>query len=88
MAKQRKYQYAAKLPFLCMASDTCSSCHEFLAKMKSLQAQTLTTTGNDLNKVESDIRKQEINNKLHKAKALEFYKRKKCAKAASRSDIT
>lgn len=71
-------------------SDTCSVCDEYLAKKKNLEAQinnTSLTTADKFarQRLQHEIKKISVFNKLHKKKAEEFYKRKREAKNVSRT---
>ncbi|KAJ8942179.1 hypothetical protein NQ318_002852 [Aromia moschata] len=64
-------------------SDTCNQCDEYLAKIKSLEAEKLNKPHVDVlgyRKLDRDIKRLNTENKLHKLKAQEFYKRKRDAK--------
>lgn len=74
-------------------SDTCSICDEYLAKIKSLEAERNNTSLASKNittqqKLENEIKKISVDNKVHKLKAQEFYTRKREAKNTSRKDLT
>lgn len=72
-------------------SDTCSECDMHLAKIKGLEASKQSIKDKSSLKykqIERDIKKLEIENKLHKSKAEVFYKRKRDAKKNSQKSIS
>lgn len=58
-------------------SDTCSTCDEFAAKTKALKANLKNSNELQKSDIEKEIKKLEIENKLHKMKAGVFYQRKR-----------
>lgn len=58
-------------------SDTCSSCDEFLAKMKALKVNLKSASDLEKGDIEKDMKKLQTENKLHKTKANVFYQRKR-----------
>lgn len=67
-------------------SDTCSQCDEYQAKMKSLETEKLNLSQTDrleYSRIDRDVYRLSIENKLHKMKAEQFYKRKREAKKES-----
>lgn len=72
-------------------SDTCSQCDEHLAKIKSLEAEKLNIPHTEVleyRKLDRDIQQLNIENKLHKIKAQQFYKRKRDAKNRSQKCVS
>nr|XP_023012891.1 uncharacterized protein LOC111502940 [Leptinotarsa decemlineata] len=70
-------------------TDTCSTCDQYLSKIKSLEHELSSTNVADEQKrlkTTTEIRNSNTENMVHKARAQEFYNRKKRSKFASRKD--
>lgn len=71
-------------------SDTCSNCDEYLAKIKSLEAEKLNLSQTEdiiYRKIDRDINMLNIQNRLHKIKAEQFYRRKRDARTRSQKSV-
>lgn len=71
-------------------TDTCSTCDEFMIKVKSLQSDISKpeTTVDDKETLQKEINELSIKNELHKRKAEVFYNRKRVAKRNSQKSET
>lgn len=68
-------------------TDTCSTCDQYLSKIKCLENELSSKTVADEQKhLNTEIRNLTTENRVHKARAQEFYNRKKKSKFASRKD--
>lgn len=66
--------------------DTCSQCDEYQAKIKSLETEKLNLSQMDTTKyrqIDTEVQRITTENKLHRIKAEQFYKRKREAKRRS-----
>ncbi|CAH1984553.1 unnamed protein product [Acanthoscelides obtectus] len=77
------------IAFVYPRTDTCSSCDEFLIKIKSLQSDVLKSMDiAQKERFQKEIRHITIQNDVHKRKAEVFYSRKRAAKKRSRTSVT
>lgn len=65
-------------------SDTCSICDEYQAKVKSLEFEKSKASDAEKLKIEKELKRLEVENKVHKVRAAEFYNRKRKAKYSSK----
>lgn len=69
-------------------SDTCSSCDQFIARIKVLNTKHSETASlEEKDKISREIRQLTTENELHKKKANTFYVRKKNARLYSRTHV-
>lgn len=70
-------------------TDTCSTCDEFLVKIKCLETDVLKReNANEKDALQKEIKRLTVENELHKRKAEVFYNRKRTAKKSSKVSAT
>lgn len=67
-------------------TDTCSSCDEFLAKKRSLEAQ-MTVSSSNKEELQAELKNATTLNQLHLKKANTFYDRKRQAKKKAMKNV-